>query len=134
MVAGNAPAGGSANGRAQLLLMPGGTANVPGKTVGSRKSKHLTHQVNPGKNKYGLGPNGDQLNSTSVYQSDLVTEPNSRESRRMGRGSSGIGGPGVAAIELGNITKEHREMRTSSATAGNTNTEFGLLGMNGLSG
>ena len=41
---------------------------------------------------------------------------------------------GVAGIELGNITKEHREMRTSSATAGNTNTEFGLLGMNGLSG
>jgi len=151
---GNAPAtaaGGSANARGQLLLMgangvvgigggstsskiAGGVANVASKTVGSRKNKHLTHQVNLGKSKYGLGGNTQQLNSMSVYQSDLVTEPNSRESRRMGRGSSGIGASGATGIELSNITKEHREMRTSSATAGNTNTEFKLLSMTGLSG
>ncbi len=109
-------------------------ANVANKTVGSRKNKHLTHQVNLGKSKYGLGGNTQQLNSMSVYQNDLVTEPNSRESRRMGRGSSGIGASGATGIELSNITKEHREMRTSSATAGNTNTEFKLLSMTGLSG
>jgi len=114
--------------------MAGGVANMGGKTVGSRKNKHLTHQVNLGKNKYGPGGNTQQLNSMSVYQNDLVAEPNSRESRRMGRGSSGVGAPGAAGIELGNIAKEHREMRTSSATAGNTNTEFKLLSMTGLSG
>ena len=37
--------------------MAGGTANVAGKTVGSRKNKHVTHQVNVGKSKYGLGGN-----------------------------------------------------------------------------
>lgn len=40
----------------------------------------------------------------------------------MGRGSSGISG---TRDEL--VSKEQREMRTSSATAGNTNTEFTLL-------
>jgi len=52
---------------------------------------------------------------------------NTRESRRVGRGSSGFGmsGPG---IDL-NVPKDHRELRTSSATAGNTNTEFQLMNM-----
>ncbi len=64
----------------------------------------------------------------SVYQNDLVTEHNTRESRRLGRGSSGSGGVGA---ELSDITKEQREMRTSSATAGITNTEYKLLNMTG---
>lgn len=33
--------------------------------------------------------------------------------------------------ELSHITKDHREMRTSSAAAGNTNTEFKLLNLTG---
>jgi hypothetical protein len=62
------------------------------------------------------------LNSTSVYQNELVE---TRDPRRIGRGSSGIGTTsGVTGIDLSNITKDHKEMRTSSATAGNTNTEF----------
>jgi hypothetical protein len=40
----------------------------------------------------------------------------------MGRGSSGVGG---TRDEL--VSREHREIRTSSATAGNTNTEFTLM-------
>ena len=69
----------------------------------------------------------------SVYQNDLVAEAHPRESRRMaGRGSSGVGGSGFnsntsTGNDLSSITKEQREMRTSSATAGNTNTEFTLL-------
>lgn len=79
-----AGAGGSANARGQLLLigangvvgigggsagskMAQGVANPGGKTVGSRKNKHLTHQVNLGKSKYGLSGNTQQLNSMSVY-------------------------------------------------------------------
>jgi hypothetical protein len=47
---------------------------------------------------------------------------NEQESKRIGRGSSGPQG----SNDL--MTKEQqREMRTSSATAGNTNTEFTLL-------
>jgi len=71
----------------------------------------------------------------SVYQNELVTEQHARESRRMGRGSSGVTGNEIlSANELSSISKEQREMRTSSATGPNTNTEFGLLNMTGKQG
>ena len=37
----------------------------------------------------------------------------------------------VSANELNQISKEQREMRTSSATGPNTNSEFGLMNTNG---
>ena len=62
----------------------------------------------------------------------MVSEINHREPRRIGRGGSGIDASGLGVRnELSNITKEHREMRTSSAAAGNTNTEFKLLNLTG---
>jgi len=51
-----------------------------------------------------------------------------RESRRLFRGNSGSTNVGA---DLSNITKEQKEMRTSSATAGITNTEYKLLNMTG---
>lgn len=110
---------------------PAGAGNMnPMGGKGQRKGKH---QVNIAKAKYGVSGATQQLNSMSVYQNDLVAEAHPRESRRMaGRGSSGVGGSGFnsntsTGNDLSSITKEQREMRTSSATAGNTNTEFTLL-------
>ena len=51
-----------------------------------------------------------------------------RESRRLFRGNSGSTNVGA---DLSNITKEQKEMRTSSATAGITNTEYKLLNITG---
>lgn len=68
----------------------------------------------------------------SVYQNQIVGEMNHREPRRIGRGGSGIDSSGFGVRnELSNITKDHREMRTSSAAAGNTNNEFKLLNLTG---
>lgn len=73
-----------------------------------------------------------KLNQMSVYQNQMVGEVNHREPRRIGRGGSGIDASGLGVRnELSNITKDHREMRTSSAAAGNTNTEFKLLNLTG---
>jgi len=51
-----------------------------------------------------------------------MLEGHVRESKRSPRGSA-------AGIEFNH--KDNREMRTSSATAGNTNTEYKLLNMTG---
>ena len=74
--------------------------NQVNKGAGSRKSKHLQGQS---KGKYGLaGTTTQQMNQMSVYQSDLLADHHSRDSRRMTRGSgqSGIG------AELSCLSKE----------------------------
>lgn len=115
-----------------------GTAGslAAGKSVGSRKNKHLAHQVNLNKGGKDLIIGKTQkLTQMSVYQNQVVNDTNHREPRRIGRGGSGIDSSGLGVRnELSNITKDHREMRTSSATAGNTNTEFKLLNLTGAAG
>jgi len=63
----------------------------------------------------------------SVYSNEVVQDKNetqTRDTRRLPRPSnSGV------SNDLNNITKDHKEMRTSSATAGNTGTEYKLLNM-----
>jgi hypothetical protein len=63
----------------------------------------------------------------SVYSNDLVTqdqEGKNKDFKRVPRGSNSLIGS-----DLNAITKDHRELRTSSATAGNTGTEYKLLSM-----
>jgi hypothetical protein len=101
------------------------------KGVGSRKSKHLAQPINKGGKNLLIGKT-QKLNQMSVYQNQIVGEINHREPRRIGRGGSGIDASGLGVRnELSHITKDHREMRTSSAAAGNTNTEFKLLNLTG---
>ena len=63
----------------------------------------------------------------SVYSNEMINERSdaqTKDTRRLPRtNNSGI------SNDLNNITKEHKEMRTSSATAGNTGTEYKLLNM-----
>lgn len=63
----------------------------------------------------------------SVYSNDLVQQDQdirNKDSKRIPRGSNSVIGS-----DLNAISKDHREMRTSSATAGNTGTEYKLLNM-----
>jgi hypothetical protein len=93
--------------------------------ISKQKNKNMSHQV---KNKYGIsGSTTQQINQMSVYSNDLVQENENAwrmDNKRMPRGSN----TGLVS-ELSKITQEHREMRTSSATAGHTETEYQLLNM-----
>lgn len=66
----------------------------------------------------------------SVYSNDLVNQEtdirNNKDYKRIPRGSNSVIGTDLTAI-----AEDHRELRTSSATAGNTGTEYKLLNMTG---
>jgi hypothetical protein len=70
------------------------------------------------------------MNQLSVYTNEMVQdqrdEARQKEIKRGQRISNS-----VISSDLGAITKDQRELRTSSATAGNTGTEYQLLNMTG---
>ena len=65
-----------------------------------------------------------------------MSDVNNRQPRRVGRGGSGAANSGIAARnDFNNTAHENREMRTSSAGPGISNTEFRYLNFTGnLSG
>lgn len=117
-----------------ILIGAGGVVGINGlnlsgqnnKAMQKHQNKNLSHQV---KNKYGIsGSTTQQINQLSVYTNELVQDAHNdgrqKESKRGQRISNS-----VISSDLGVMTKEQRELRTSSATAGNTGTEYKLLNM-----
>lgn len=100
--------------------------------AGAKKGSHAGPNTTPGQ-QLVIGKTQRLQNQLSVYQNQAVTENNVRESRRMARGNSQVENAQIAGrgelLSSSCLTKEQREMRTSSANAAMNNTDFTLVNL-----